>query len=155
MAYIFSQYLTYEKIILISSLLLLPFFLFSQTRPDPPRLKRADSFFGVHFDFHAGPDCNEIGKNVDEAMVENIVSQVKPDFIQVDCKGHAGYSSYPTRVGNPAPGFIKDQLKIWRQVTAKNGIALYMHYSGVWDTRAIQFHPSWSAVNADGTRIKK
>jgi hypothetical protein len=143
-----------KRIILTGYLLVLPFFLFSQTRPDPPRLKRADSFFGVHFDFHAGPDCNEIGKNVDESMIENIVSQVKPDFIQVDCKGHAGYSSYPTRVGNPAPGFVKDQLKIWRQVTAKNGIALYMHYSGVWDTRAIQFHPSWSAVNADGTPSK-
>jgi hypothetical protein len=143
-----------KKITLIGPLLVLPIFLFSQTRVDPPRLKRADSFFGVHFDFHAGPDCNEIGKNVDEAMVENIVSQVKPDFIQVDCKGHAGYSSYPTRAGNPAPGFVKDQLKIWRAVTAKNGVALLMHYSGVWDTRAIQLHPSWAAVNADGTPSK-
>ena len=155
----FGLYLYYnirymKSIILTGSFLVLPFFLFSQTRPDPPRLKRADSFFGVHFDFHAGPDCNEIGKNVDEAMIENIVGQVKPDFIQVDCKGHAGYSSYPTKVGNPAPGFVKDQLKMWRQVTAKNGIALYMHYSGVWDTRAIQFHPSWAAVNADGTLSK-
>ena len=143
-----------KKIILTGSLLVLPFFLFSQTRPDPPRLKRADSFFGVHFDFHAGADCNEIGKNVDEAMIENIVNLVRPDFIQVDCKGHAGYSSYPTKAGNPAPGFVKDQLKMWRQVTAKSGIALYMHYSGVWDTRAIQFHPSWAAVNADGTPSK-
>jgi hypothetical protein len=143
-----------KKIILISSLLVLSFFLMSQTPADPTRLKRADCFFGIHFDFHAGSDCNEIGKNVDERMVENIVSQVKPDFIQVDCKGHPGYSSYPTRVGNPAPGFVKDQLKIWRQVTAKNGIALYMHYSGVWDGRAIQLHPSWAAVNADGSLSK-
>ena len=29
----------------------------------PQRLKRADSFLGIHFDFHAGPDCTEIGKN--------------------------------------------------------------------------------------------
>jgi hypothetical protein len=131
--------------------LLFPHLLFSQVHTDPPRLKRADSFFGVHFDFHAGPDCNEIGKHVDQAMVENIVKQVRPDFIQVDCKGHAGYCSYPTKVGNPAPGFVKDQLKIWREVTAKNGIALYMHYSGVWDGRAVELHPSWAAVNADGT----
>jgi hypothetical protein len=143
-----------KKILLSIPFLVLSIFLFSQARVDPPRLKRADSFFGIHFDFHAGPDCNEIGKNVSEAMVENIVSRVRPDFIQVDCKGHAGYSSYPTKIGNPAPGFVRDQLKIWRSVTAKNGIALYMHYSGVWDTRAIQFHPSWAAVNADGTRSK-
>jgi hypothetical protein len=31
--------------------------------PTPPRLKRADSFLGIHFDFHAGPDCTEVGKN--------------------------------------------------------------------------------------------
>jgi hypothetical protein len=144
-----------KNILLTGALLVLPIILFSQTRPDPIRLKRADSFFGVHFDFHAGADCNEIGKNVDVALVENIVSQVKPDFIQVDCKGHAGYSSYPTRVGNQAPGFVKDPLKIWRQVTAGNGVALYMHYSGVWDGRALELHPSWAAVNADGSRSKE
>jgi hypothetical protein len=143
-----------KKIYLVVSILISSIHLFSQTRVDPPRLKRADSFFGVHFDFHAGPDCNEIGKNVDQAMVENIVFHVKPDYIQVDCKGHAGYCSYPTKVGNPAPGFVRDQLKIWREVTAKNGVALYLHYSGVWDTRAIQLHPSWAAVNADGSRSK-
>jgi hypothetical protein len=139
-----------KKIALIGPLVVLPILLFSQTRVDPPRLKRADSFFGIHFDFHAGADCNEIGKTVDEAMIENIVTQVRPDFIQVDCKGHAGYSSYPTKVGNPAPGFVRDPLKIWRAVTAKNGVALYMHYSGVWDARAVQLHPSWALVNADG-----
>jgi hypothetical protein len=125
--------------------------LYSQTKNDPPRLKRADSFFGVHFDFHAGPDCNEIGKNVDQAMVEYVIDQVKPDFIQIDCKGHPGYSSYPTKVGNQAPGFVKDQLKIWREVTAAKGVALYMHYSGVWDARAVQLHPGWAAVGADNT----
>lgn len=126
-------------------------YAFSQIKNDIPRLTRAESFFGVHFDFHAGADCNEIGKNVNASMVENIIDQVRPDFIQVDCKGHPGYSSYPTRVGNQAPGFVKDQLKIWREVTAEKGIALYMHYSGVWDGRAVQLHPSWAALNADGS----
>lgn len=129
-------------------------FLFSQIKTDPPRLKRADSYFGLHFDFHAGPDCKEIGKDVDQAMVENIVNQVRPDFIQVDCKGHAGYSSYLTKVGNQAPGFVNDQLKTWREVTAENGIALYLHYSGVWDSRAVELHPSWAAVNPDGSLSK-
>jgi hypothetical protein len=143
--------LSMKKIILIGTLLIFPLFIFSQSRQDPPRLKRSDSFFGLHFDFHAGPDCNEIGKNVDEAMIENIVTRVRPDFIQVDCKGHAGYSSYPTKVGNPAPGFVRDPLKIWRTVTARNGVALYMHYSGVWDARAVHLHPSWALVKADGS----
>ena len=120
----------------------------------PARLDRAHSFFGLHFDFHAGPDCNEVGKNVDVAMVNNLIDQVHPDFIQVDCKGHPGYTSYPTKVGNPVPGFVKDQLKIWRTVTASRGVSLYLHYSGVWDSRAIELHPWWAAVGADGIRSK-
>ena len=116
----------------------------------PKRLRRADSFLGIHFDFHAGPDCNEIGKNTTRAMVENIINQVHPDYIQIDCKGHPGLSSYPTKVGNPAPGFVGDPLRLWRQVTAERGVALYMHYSGVWDSEAISHHPDWAVVNADG-----
>ena len=104
----------------------------------PSRLDRAHSYFGLHFDFHAGPDCNEVGKNVDESMVNNLIDRVKPDFIQVDCKGHPGYSSYPTKVGNPVPGFVRDQLKIWRKVTASRGVSLYLHYSGVWDSRIMK-----------------
>ncbi len=83
-------------------------------------------------------------------MIESVIDKVKPDYIQIDCKGHPGYSSYPTKVGNPAPGFVGDPLRLWRDVTRKRGIALFMHYSGVWDSRAVAMHPSWAAVNADG-----
>ena len=117
---------------------------------DPPRLRRADSFLGIHFDFHAGEDCTEVGRNTTPAMVENIIQLVKPDYLQIDCKGHAGVSSYPTKVGHPAPGFVGDPLRIWRDVTARHGVALYMHYSGVWDSNAVKEHPDWAAVNADG-----
>jgi hypothetical protein len=116
----------------------------------PRRLKRADSFFGIHFDFHAGMDCIEIGKNTTPEMVEKIIAAAHPDYIQIDCKGHPGLSSYPTKAGNQAPGFVGDPLRVWREVTARNGVALYMHYSGVWDSEAIRQHPEWGAVNADG-----
>ena len=116
----------------------------------PKRLKRAESFLGVHFDFHAGPDCKEIGRNTTRAMIEGILDQVKPDYLQIDCKGHRGLSSYPTQAGNPAPGFVGDPLRLWRQVTAERGVALFMHYSGVWDSEAILQHPDWAARNADG-----
>ena len=117
---------------------------------DPPRLARADSFLGIHFDFHAGPDCTEVGKRTTPAMVENIIDLVRPDYLQIDCKGHRGLSSYPTKVGNPAPGFVGDPLRIWRDVTARRGVALYMHYSGVWDSEAIIKNPTWGAINANG-----
>jgi len=120
------------------------------TGANPKRLKRADSFLGIHFDFHAGQDCTEIGKNTTREMIENVINQVRPDYIQIDCKGHPGLSSYPTKVGNQAPGFVGDPLRLWRQVTAEHGVALYMHYSGVWDSEAIRRHPDWGVVNADG-----
>ncbi len=121
----------------------------SPTPETPKRLKRADSFLGIHFDFHAGTDCTEIGKNTTREMIESVMEQVHPDYIQIDCKGHPGLSSYPTNAGNRAPGFVGDPLRLWRQVTAERGVSLYMHYSGVWDSEAIRQHPDWAAVNAD------
>ena len=139
---------------LLTLLFVLSIYTLTAQNVPAPRLDRAHSFFGLHFDFHAGPDCKEVGKNVDATMVNNLIDKVKPDFIQVDCKGHPGYSSYPTKVGNPVPGFDKDQLMIWREVTASRRVALYLHYSGVWDSRAIELHPKWAALSADGTPSK-
>src|SRR5687768_9456128 len=126
---------------------LLPTSAVAQTSPaqNPPRLKRADSFLGIHFDFHAGPDCKEVGRNTTPAMIENIINLVHPDYLQIDCKGHPGFSSYVTKVGHPVPGFVGDPLRVWRDVTAARGVALYMHYSGVWDGHAVKTHPEWAA----------
>lgn len=120
----------------------------------PQRLKRSESFLGIHFDFHANKNDRDIGKNTTPKMVRAILDKVKPDYIQIDCKGHEGYTSYPTKVGNPAPSIVGDPLRIWRQVTAEKGVSLYMHYSGVWDARAIELHPEWAAINRDGMANK-
>ena len=117
-----------------------------------PRLRRADSFFGLHFDLHAGDDCTEMGKDVTPGMVAAIIDAAQPDYIQCDCKGHRGLCSYPTKAGNPAPGFVRDPLRIWRDVTASRGVALYMHYSGVWDREAVNQHPEWAVLRPDGSR---
>jgi hypothetical protein len=125
------------------------------TAADPPRLKRADSFLGLHLDFHAQASDHHIGQNTTPEMVNTILDMVQPDYIQIDCKGHAGYSSYPTNVGNRAGSFVGDPLKVWREVTARRGVALYMHYSGVWDGKAAQDHPEWAVVHPDGTSDKQ
>ncbi|MCY3022771.1 MAG: hypothetical protein NTW87_27650 [Planctomycetota bacterium] len=121
----------------------------------PRRLRRSESFLGIHFDFHAGDDCKQIGKNVTRAMIAQIVTQVRPDYVQCDCKGHRGLSSYPTKAGHPAPGFVRDPLRIWREVTAKHGVALYLHYSGVWDNEACKRHPDWARIDEKGKRDDK
>ena len=96
----------------------------------PQPMRRADSFLGIHFDFHAGADCEQVGARTTAEMVKHVIDKVRPDYIQIDCKGHRGYSSYPTQVGNPVPGFVGDPLRIWREVTRERGVALFMHYSG-------------------------
>jgi len=83
-------------------------------------------------------------------MVERFLEAVRPDYIQYDCKGHYGYTSYPTEVGWASPGIKKDALSIWRRVTQRYGIGLIIHYSGVWDAAAVKHRPEWAAVNADG-----
>lgn len=112
--------------------------------------RRANSPFGLHFDFHAQLRDSLIGKTLTEGMVDSLLTRVKPDFIQVDCKGHAGFTSYPTKVGNPTGGYVNDPLKLFRKVSRKHGVALYVHYSGVWDNRAVELHPHWARIDAEG-----
>lgn len=115
-------------------------------------LRRADSFFGLHFDFHAGMGDTEIGKTLTEGMIDSMLRAVKPDFIQVDTKGHAGVSSYPTKVGFSPGKFQKDPLRLFRDVTTRHGVALYVHHSGVWDDQAVKNHPNWARIGPDGKR---
>jgi len=114
--------------------------------------KRSDSFFGFHFDFHATSADKELSKNFDTIPLSEFLKRTRPDYIQVDSKGHPGYSSYPTKVGYSANSFSGDPLRTWRSVTKSNGVPLYVHYSSIWDNKAVKEHPEWGRVNADGSR---
>ena len=73
-------------------------------------LKRADCSFGVHFDLHASEDITDAGKTLTAEMIDTFLTRVNPDFIQIDCKGHPGISSYPTQVGYHVTSFGKKIL---------------------------------------------
>ncbi|AQG80935.1 hypothetical protein [Spirosoma montaniterrae] len=131
--------------------LLLLFFATTALAQSPKQpLRRADSFFGLHFDFHADMADTLIGKTLTEGMVDSLLRLVKPDFIQVDSKGHPGVTSYPTKVGYKPKRFEKNTLKLFRDVTARHGVALYVHHSGVWDNEAVRHHPNWARIKPDG-----
>ncbi|MCI0480993.1 MAG: hypothetical protein L0213_05340, partial [Candidatus Dadabacteria bacterium] len=83
-------------------------------------------------------------------MVGRLLDRIRPDYVQYDCKGHVGWAGYPTKVGTPAPGIVKDSLAVWRKATRERGVGLFIHYSGVWDTRAISLHPEWARVDEEG-----
>ncbi|HSB94532.1 MAG TPA: hypothetical protein VLC28_15515, partial [Flavitalea sp.] len=128
------------------------FILRAATAQTKKPLTRKESFFGLHFDFHAGKDDQNIGETLTEAMIDSMLTIVKPDFIQVDSKGHPGITSFPVSVGTQATSFAKDPLRLFRDVTARHSVALYIHYSGVKDIEAISKHPDWARINADGSR---
>ncbi|MEI6337549.1 MAG: hypothetical protein WCQ57_03075, partial [Verrucomicrobiota bacterium] len=120
--------------------------------PTCKSLPRTESFFGLHFDFHALPDNEPIGGRPFASDLARMLRQVKPDYVQCDCKGHQGVASYPTKVGTPAPVFQGDALHVWRDETAKAGVGLFMHVSGVWDIAALVKNPAWALVNDKGGR---
>ncbi|MFN8258398.1 MAG: hypothetical protein U0W24_22100 [Bacteroidales bacterium] len=143
-----------KKIYLFGLLIFNVFFVNAQQLANKSKLKRVDCFFGVHFDLHASEDIENAGKSLTEAMVDTFLTKVKPDFIQIDCKGHPGISSYPTKVGFHVKSFEKDPLKLFRAVTARNNVALFMHFSGVWDSKVVKEHPDWAVVNLNGKKSK-
>ncbi len=116
-----------------------------------PTKSRTHSFLGIHFDFHAMPG-EKVPSLFQPEVYEAMLDAVRPDFVQCDTKGHAGLSSYPTTAGNRADlvdGI--DILRTMRDATAKRGIALYGHHSGIFDQCCAQRHPEWAVVNADGS----
>ncbi len=113
--------------------------------------RRKDCFLGVHTDFHACPEEGlVIGETLREEDIRKICEELKPDYWQIDCKGHPGWASYPTRMGNAMPKFKGDPLKIWRKVTKEYAVALYMHFSGVYDVKYCKEHPEEATLTADG-----
>lgn len=105
----------------------------------------------MHSDFHAKlSDGLVIGGTLKEKDIREYLETLCPDFIQIDCKGHPGWASYPTSFNNRLPVYNGDPLRLWRDITKEYGIALYMHYSGVYDTKYCRENPGEAVINKDG-----
>jgi len=121
---------------------------------NPKPLSRKDAFFGLHFDLHPSKNDTQLGEHLTEEMIARLLEQVRPDYVQYDCKGHAGYTGYPTRVGWASPGIKQDSLAIWRKITRQYSVGLFIHYSGVWDSVAVEHRPEWARIDAEGNPDK-
>jgi len=111
-------------------------------------------YFGLHYDLHAGEKETVLGTRCGEAELVPMLEQMAPDFVQTDCKGHPGYTSWFSRTADASvpPGLTADALAQWRAATRRLGLPLHCHYSGIWDKAAGTRHPEWSIVTADGRR---
>ncbi len=119
-----------------------------ETKMSKTPLARKDAFFGLHFDLHPHKADTVLGADASEENILALLDRVRPDYIQWDCKGHAGYTGYPTRVGWPSPGIVKDSLRIVRDATRKRGVGLFVHYSGVWGCGGGRASPGLAAREA-------
>ncbi|NWF83207.1 MAG: hypothetical protein HXY18_05195 [Bryobacteraceae bacterium] len=116
----------------------------------PQRLNRAQSYFGLHFDLHPNANDKKLGRDLTVERILNLLDRVKPDYVQYDAKGHPGWLGWVSEVGPSAPGIVNDSLKMWREATARRGVALYIHFSGVWDSQQVERHPEWARRDKDG-----
>jgi len=118
----------------------------------PKRIPRRDCYFGIHLDLHPSANDQHLGRDLTSHMIERFLAAVKPDYVQYDCKGHAGWLGYRSQVSKSSPGIINDSLALWRAGTAKHGVSLFIHFSGVWDSLAVEEHPEWARVRPDGKK---
>ncbi len=109
-------------------------------------------YFGLHYDLHGGVDDTVLGTRCSEAELVPMLELMAPDFVQTDCKGHPGYTSWFSQVEHASvvPGLTHDALMQWRKATRRLGLPLHCHYSGIWDKAAGTKHPDWCVVSADG-----
>lgn len=107
-------------------------------------------YFGFHYDLHGGKDDTLLGTECSEKQLIPMLKLMNPDFVQTDCKGHPGYTSWfsKTKDASVPPKMTKDALKQWRAATKKLGIPLHCHYSGIWDKAFAEKHPEWCIVQA-------
>lgn len=108
------------------------------------------TFFNVHVDQQTHPGQADFGAGVDVAKIVKALSIAKPDFVQYHAKGHPGWATYPTKVGQAHPEMKGDVLRAWRDATRQLDIKLSVYYSGGVDHRVAQEHPEWCRRTADG-----
>ena len=119
----------------------------------PKRLKRADSFLGIHFDFHAGDDCKEIGKNTtrgdDREHHRPGPARLPADRLQ----GPSRAVELSDQGRQPGAGLRRRSAAALAagDRRARRG-ALHALLGRVGLARPSGSIPDWAAVNADGKR---
>ena len=109
-------------------------------------------YVGLHYDLHANAADTVLGTRAAPELLVPMLRLMGPDWVQTDCKGHAGYTSWFSRVPDAsAPAALThDALEQWRAATAAMGLPLHCHYSGLWDSAAGKRHAAWAVKGPDG-----
>ena len=113
-------------------------------------------YFGLHYDLHAGQQDTDLGARCSPRELKPLLRMMAPDFVQTDCKGHPGMTSWYSKTpgATVSPGVVKDAMRQWRAATRELGMPLHCHYSGIWDAAAGAKHPSWTIRGPDGKPVE-
>ena len=109
-------------------------------------------YFGLHYDLHAKENDTQLGLRCSPKELVPMLRLMGADFVQTDCKGHDGYTSWFSKVPSALvpPMLKKDAMKQWRESTRALGLPLHCHYSGIWDKAAGAKHPEWCVLDHKG-----
>ena len=106
-----------------------------------------DLCFGYHADLHLKADDLDAGARALPDELEASLRLVRPDWVQIDSKGHPGFTSWKSEVPAAlvAPHLGRDAVAAWREATRRLGVPLVCHYSGFIDLEQCRRHPEWRA----------
>lgn len=123
----------------------------------PGRWHGKQRYFGLHYDLHATVEDTELGRRALPDELSAALSLAAPDFVQTDCKGHPGVTSWFSRLeeATTPPNLQADALTGWREATRRMDLPLHCHYSGIWDEAAGKKHPEWVRIDKDGQPCRK
>ncbi len=117
------------------------------------RISRKESFFGFHYStdvvWSLDKKGYEKGADVTEEMVEKIIRETNPDYIQYDGTS-GGYANFLTKTGWTYPGLKNDPLAVFRKVTARHRISLFIEWPWLSNSRVAKVHPDWVSVDSEG-----
>ncbi|MCX6968569.1 MAG: alpha-L-fucosidase [Verrucomicrobia bacterium] len=129
----------------------------SRNLPQSPLRSRSawhgpEYYFGLHYDLHATEKDTELGMRCSPKELVPMLRLMGADFVQTDCKGHPGYTSWFSKVPGASvpPKLKKDAMKQWREATRQLGLQLHCHYSGIWDKAAGAKRPGWCSLDSKG-----
>ena len=113
----------------------------------PGRWYGDDIWYGLHYDLHANPNDTDLGAHDDPRELAATLRLMNPQWVQTDCKGGAGLTSWRSQVksASVAPGLVGDALRTWRDATRQLGTPLHAHYMSLWDGAAWEQHSEWRA----------
>lgn len=104
---------------------------------------------------HHSPDPPVVTLHkLDANEYEAFFRESRINTLMLYCKDHWGVTYYDSKIGRRHPGLDKDWIAELTPILARNGIEFNAYYSIEYDSLAVNTHPEWSALKANGDQLK-